>query len=59
VGALFVRRGQWQTIRKDNEFDQRCIVLAIRKPMKEGSSGSAIRSLIPSHRELLRSKPWW
>jgi hypothetical protein len=24
--------------------------------MKEGPSGSAIRSLIPSHRELLRSK---
>jgi len=24
--------------------------------MKEGASGSAIRSLIPSHRELLRSK---
>jgi len=26
------------------------------REMKEGPSGSAIRSLIPSHRELLRSK---
>src|ERR1700681_4691018 len=31
----------------------RCVTV---REMKEGPSGSAIRSLIPSHRELLRSK---
>ena len=32
---------------------RRCVTV---REMKEGPSGSAIRSLIPSHRELLRSK---
>src|SRR5215467_2738993 len=35
---------------------RRCVTVP---EMKEGPSDSAIRSLIPNHRELLRSKPWW
>jgi hypothetical protein len=43
----------WVLCHEHRRSKRRCATVL---EMKEGPSGSAIRSLIPSHRELLRSK---
>ena len=43
----------WVLCHEHRRSKRRCATV---REMKEGPSGSAIRSLIPSHRELLRSK---
>jgi hypothetical protein len=44
---------QWVLCHEYRRSKRRCATI---REMKEGPSGSAIRSLIPSHRKLLRSK---
>src|SRR5262252_5566994 len=46
-------RQPWAVCHEHRRSTRRCVTV---REMKEGPSGSAIRSLIPSHRELLRSK---
>ena len=53
---MFARGISLDRVVRPDERSRSTRLRATVREMKEGPSGSAIRSLIPSHRELLRSK---